>query len=160
MRLILIIVRISAGRANCPALLCKSDICPNGLRAGVYVQIRQFLVVCKSDPKNFYSVRIRQWIFLKTPAITNCVRILWNLLEYVQIRHVLRCANPMKFLWVRREGVWLYEFGWEKLEWINLERKLEGAAVLVLQHRFAAFLGKSWGNLGKFEISRDKVKFY
>ncbi|UYL23208.1 hypothetical protein [Salmonella phage PS3-1] len=30
------------------------------LRAGMYVQIRQFLVVCKSDPKIFYSVRIRQ----------------------------------------------------------------------------------------------------
>ncbi|WWD10958.1 hypothetical protein CPL00124_CDS0167 [Escherchia phage Stokescottia] len=47
-------------QGNCPALLCKSDIAPRVLRAGVYVRIRQFLVVCKSDPKNFYSVQIRQ----------------------------------------------------------------------------------------------------
>ncbi|WWD11247.1 hypothetical protein CPL00136_CDS0169 [Salmonella phage vB_SenS-3] len=62
MRINLIIIRISAGRAFsiCPALLCKSDICPHGLRASVHVRIRQFLVVCKSDGKYFYSVRIRQ----------------------------------------------------------------------------------------------------
>ncbi|QPI15466.1 hypothetical protein GECvBN7_gp023 [Salmonella phage GEC_vB_N7] len=62
MRINLIIIRISAGRAFsfCPALLCKSDICPHGLRAGVYVRIRQFLVVCKSDGKYFLYVRIRQ----------------------------------------------------------------------------------------------------
>uniref|UniRef100_A0AB39C2E9 Uncharacterized protein n=1 Tax=Salmonella phage PMBT26 TaxID=3229745 RepID=A0AB39C2E9_9CAUD len=60
MRINLIIIRISAGRANCPALLCKSDIAPRVLRASVHVRIRQFLVVCKSDGKYFYSVRIRQ----------------------------------------------------------------------------------------------------
>uniref|UniRef100_A0AAU8GNH6 Uncharacterized protein n=2 Tax=Viruses TaxID=10239 RepID=A0AAU8GNH6_9CAUD len=62
MRINLIIIRISAGRAFsfCPALLCKSDIAPRVLRAGVHVRIRQFLVVCKSDGKYFLYVRIRQ----------------------------------------------------------------------------------------------------
>lgn len=37
---------------------------------------------------------------------------------------------------------------------------MEGAAVVVLQHRFAAFLGIMWDVLARIEISGDKAKFY
>ncbi|ACB97459.1 hypothetical protein PSa2_00017 [Escherichia phage PSa2] len=36
---------------------------------------------------------------------------------------------------------------------------MEGAAVVVLQHRFAAFLGIMWDVLARIEISGDKAKF-
>ena len=135
-------------QGNCPALLCKSDICPNGLRAGVYVRIRQFLIVCKSDPKNFYSVQIRQWIFLKTPAITNCIRILWDMCKSDMILLGMKCANPTIFLWLRLEGMWLCEFGERMKEREKLGGETEGAARRAWNAWFAAFLGKSWDNLG------------
>ena len=130
MRMLLIIILIQASRAVCPALLCESDILPHGLRASVHVRIRPFLVVCKSDGKNFLIVQIRQWISLKTPAISNCVRILCYLVEYVQIRHVFISANPTIFLWVLIEGVWLCEFEEKSLNARKMEDARDGAAVL------------------------------
>lgn len=160
MRLILIIIRILAGRAICPALLCKSDICPHGLRASVHVRIRQFLVVCKSYPKNFYSVQIRQWIFLKTPAITNYVRILWDMCISDMIFLGIRCANPTIFLWLRLEGVWLCEFGEKMREREKIRGDVDGAAVRAWNAWFAAFLGIMWDVLARIEISGDSAKFY
>lgn len=37
---------------------------------------------------------------------------------------------------------------------------MRGAAVLVLQHRFAAFLGIMWDAFARIEIRGDKAKFY
>lgn len=37
---------------------------------------------------------------------------------------------------------------------------MEGAAVVVLQHRFAAFLGIMRNVLARIEIRGDKAKFY
>ena len=138
----------SGEQGNCPALLCKSDIAPRVLRAGMYVRIRQFLVVCKSDPKNFYSVQIRQWILPKTPAISNCVRILCGMCKSDMVFLGLRCANPTRFLWLRWEGVWLCGFGEKLREWEKLGGNCERGACLVRGTRFAGILGKSWDNLG------------
>ena len=136
-------------QGNCPALLCKSDIAPRVLRAGVYVRIRQFLVVCKSDPKNFYSVQIRQWIFPKTPAISNCVRILWGMCKSDMVFLGLRCANPTRFLWFRWEGVWLCGFG-EKL---REREKLGGTVGEAHVWCGAPDLRRFWGRVEKIWVN-------
>ena len=145
----------SGKQGNCPALLCKTDICPHELRVGVYVRIRQFLVVCKSDPKNFYSVQIRQWIFLKTPAISNCVRILWGMCKSDTVFLGLRCANPTRFLLLRLEGVWLCEFGEKMRERDKFEGTARGAHVWCGAPDLRGFWGrveKIWVNLRLGEI--------
>lgn len=135
-------------QSNCSALLCKSDIAPRVLRAGVCANPTGFLVVCKSDPKNFYSVQIRQWIFPKTPAISNCVRILWGMCKSDTVFLGLRCANPTRFLWLRLEGVWLSGFGEKMREREKIRGTVGEAHVWCGAPDLRGILGKSWEDLG------------
>lgn len=135
-------------QGNCPALLCKSDIAPRVLRAGVCANPTGFLVVCKSDPKNFYSVQIRQWILPKTPAISNCVRILWGMCKSDMGLLGDRFMVSGIFLWLRWEGVWLCEFGEKMREREKIRGEARGGACLVRGTWFAGILGKSWEDLG------------
>ena len=118
----------SAGQLPCAFVQIRH--CSTGVTCGrVCANPTGFLVVCKSDPKNFYSVQIRQWIFPKTPAISNCVRILWGMCKSDMVFLGLRCANPTRFLWLRWEGVWLCGFGEKLREWEKIRGEARGAHV-------------------------------
>lgn len=136
----------SAGQLPCAFVQIRH--CSTGVTCGR---------VC-ANPTIFGSVQIRPEKFInswewriclpKTPAISNCVRILWGMCKSDMVFLGLRCANPTRFLWLRWEGVWLCGFGEKLREWEKLGGNCERGACLVRGTRFAGILGKSWDNLG------------
>ena len=92
-------------QGNCPALLCKSDICHHGLRASVHVRIRPIFGSVQIRPENI--------LYCANPTINfpkNSGRLVLrtNPAVYVQIRHdfsrIKMCESDEVFVSSMRGG--------------------------------------------------------